>query len=111
MLTGAGLGDDSVLSHSPRQQYLSQRVVDLVGSRMTEVFPLQINPGSAEVLCQPAGVEQRRGPPDEMSQQMIQLALEGFVLLGGFISGGQFFERLHQCFGNKAPAVFAKVAA
>ena len=43
MLPRAGLGDDPLLAHPPRQQPLPQRIVDLVRSGMQQVFALQIN--------------------------------------------------------------------
>ena len=43
VLAGAGLGDDALLAHAARQQGLAERVVDLVGAGVVEVFALQID--------------------------------------------------------------------
>ena len=42
MLTCACLSDDARLSHLLRQQDLTHGVVDLVGTRMVQVFTLQV---------------------------------------------------------------------
>jgi hypothetical protein len=52
MLAGAGLCDDAPLSHALRQQSLSQTIVYLVSASVVQIFPLQINPGTAKVLRQ-----------------------------------------------------------
>ncbi len=41
VLTGARFGDDPRLAHPPGQQRLTEDVVDLVRTRVVEVFPLQ----------------------------------------------------------------------
>ena len=78
MLPGAGLGDHPALPHPPRQQRLTDRVVDLVGAGVGEVLPLQVDatPDSfGEALRQ----IQRRGPTHVVPQQRAELALERLV--------------------------------
>ena len=62
VLTGAGLGDDAVLAHAPRQQRLPNAVVDLVRAGVQQVFALQVDLGAAELFAEPLSQEQRCGP-------------------------------------------------
>ena len=55
MLPRAGLRDDALLAHAPRQQPLAQRVVDLVRAGVQQVFALEINLRAAQLLRQPLG--------------------------------------------------------
>ncbi len=41
VLAGAGLGDHALLAHPQREQRLAERVVDLVGAGVVEVFALE----------------------------------------------------------------------
>jgi hypothetical protein len=41
MLPRAGFRDDPALPHSPREQRLSEDVVDLVRASVIQVFPLE----------------------------------------------------------------------
>ena len=50
VLAGAGFGDDALFTHSPREQHLAERVVDLVSARVQEIFAFQINLRAASVL-------------------------------------------------------------
>ena len=43
VLAGAGLGDHAALAHPHGQQRLAERVVDLVGAGVVQVFALQID--------------------------------------------------------------------
>ena len=43
VLAGPGFGDDPALAHPPRQEGLADGVVDLVGARVVEVLPLEID--------------------------------------------------------------------
>ena len=60
VLAGAGLGDDTVLSHALDQQRLSQAVVDLVCASVQQVFAFEIDLGATQLLGQPPGKKQRR---------------------------------------------------
>ena len=44
---GAGLGDDALLAHAPRQQDLAEHVVDLVRAGVIELLALEIDFGAA----------------------------------------------------------------
>ena len=43
VLPGAGLGNDTLLTHALRQQPLPERVVDFVGAGMGEVLSLEVD--------------------------------------------------------------------
>ena len=43
VLAGAGLGDDALLAHAPRQQDLAEHVVDLVRAGVVELLALEID--------------------------------------------------------------------
>ena len=64
MLARAGFRDDALLAHALRQQALAQRVVDLVGAGVQQVFTLQVNLRAAELLCHAFCKVQRRGAAD-----------------------------------------------
>ena len=77
MLTGAGLGDDARLAHlALHQQRLAQRVVDLVRAGVGQVFALEVDLRAAEMLAQPAGIGDRRGPADKGALQDRQVPPE-----------------------------------
>src|SRR5437899_12354932 len=63
MLARASLCDDSTLPHLTGEEGLTHYVVELVGSAMAEVFPLQIDLRPADVVRKASGeVEWRRAP-------------------------------------------------
>ena len=76
VLAGAGLGDHALLAHAQREQRLAERVVDLVGAGVIEVFALEIDLRPAAFVAQPLGVIQRRRPADVVGQQIVQLGLK-----------------------------------
>ena len=47
MHAGAGLGDDALLAHAPRQQDLAEHIVHLVRAGVIELFALEIDLGAA----------------------------------------------------------------
>ena len=72
VLAGAGLGDDPPLAHPLGEQRLPERVVDLVRAGVVEVLALEPD-RVAGGLAQALGQVQRRGPPDEVPQQRVEL--------------------------------------
>ena len=75
VLSGACLGDDACLAHLLSQQYLSDGVVDFVGSRVVEVLALEIQL-TAILLAHATCEIQRRRPSHIILQQCVVLLLE-----------------------------------
>jgi hypothetical protein len=75
VLSRAGLGDDPALTHPHGEQYLSERVVDLVRSGVCEVLPLQEDM-RADALREPLCVVHGRGTTDHVAQQPVEFACE-----------------------------------
>ena len=71
VLAGPRFGNNPRLAHLFRQQALAQGVVDLMGSRMIQVFPFQINFCAAQVFRHLAGVVQQRRPVGVIIQQVL----------------------------------------
>ena len=59
VLAGAGLGDHAVLAHAQREQRLAERVVDLVGAGVVQVFALQVDLRPAALFGEPLGEIER----------------------------------------------------
>ena len=55
VLAGAGFGDDAGLAHAPRQEDLTEAVVDLVRAGVVQLIALEIDLRAAEMLRQPLG--------------------------------------------------------
>ncbi len=85
-----------------------QRVVDLVRARMQQVFSLQINLRSAQLLRQTFRKVKRRGPSGIILEQIRQLRLKCRIGLGFFVCALQLIERRHQRLRHIPPAVDAK---
>src|SRR5882762_5423577 len=108
MLPGASLRNNPLLPHAPRQQRLPQAVINLVRTRVQQIFPLQINLRSAQILRQPLRKCQRRGPTSKLTQQPVQLLLKSPVLLRHRVGHFQFLQGGHQGLRHIAPAILPK---
>ncbi len=75
MLPGAGLGDDALRAHAPRQQGLAQRVVDLVRAGVRQVFALEPDL-RAPALREIAHGRQRSGTSHPVAQLAGQFIAE-----------------------------------
>ena len=53
VLAGAGLGNDALLAHALGEQALAERVVDFVRAGVEQVFALEVDFGSAQLLGKP----------------------------------------------------------
>ena len=105
MLTGPRLGDDARLAHPPRQQGLSDAVIDLMRTGMVQVFTLQVDAGAAGFLSQPFGEIQRRRPADVLLQVISELALKLRIFTRLLILLRELPERGHECFRHVTAAV------
>src|SRR5690606_23463920 len=108
VLTGPRLGNHPGLAHAPRDQRLPDRVVDLVRSGVKEVFALQINLRAAEFAREAFGEVKRCRAYRELTEIILQLALELRVLLASPVLRLEFLERMHQRFGHVPASVRTK---
>ena len=86
MLPSACLGNNPPLTHAESEQALAERVVDLVGTGVAEVFPLEIDSRSARILRQPVCKKQRRLATHKAAEQIVEFLLKGGV--GGRLGVG-----------------------
>ena len=110
MHAGAGLGDDALLAHAPRQQDLADAVVDLVRAGVIELFALEVNLRAATGLGQAFGEIQRGRAANVVALEVGEFLGELGVLLGFFILGGQLVDQRHQGFGDVLTAEVAEQA-
>ena len=107
----AGLGDHAPLAHAMREQRLAERVVDLVGPGVGEVFTLEEDAGSAERPRESLGLVQRRGTAYVLCQQPSQLGPERRVHPRLEVGAFELLDGCDERFGDEAPAERAVVAA
>src|SRR5579859_3640083 len=107
MLTGARLRDDPALLHSLREEDLSQRVVDLVGAGVVQVFALQQD-ARANSRRQPRHGRDRCRAADVVLEQRVELAPELRIVARRIVHARQFLERMHQRFGDVSAAIGAE---
>ena len=107
---GAGLGDDALLAHAPRQENLAEHVVDLVRAGVIELFALEIDLGAAAVLREALGEIERRRAADIVREIAVHLGLEFRIGLGLGIGLLQFKNQRHQRLGDKTAAIDAEMA-
>jgi hypothetical protein len=65
-----------MFAHSPGEQYLAHRVIDLMRASVQKIFPFQINLRSARVRSQSLCVKQWRWPPTVIAQELFKFAPE-----------------------------------
>ena len=107
MLARAGLGDDAVLAHAPREQRLAEHVVDLVRTGVREVFALQQH-AQPEPLRQPPALGDRRRPARVAREQRRVLGAERVVVPRGAELGFELLERGHERLGREPAAELAE---
>jgi len=86
MLAGTGLGDHLGLAHELGQQCLAQAMIDLVRAGVVQVFALQVNLRTTELLGQPPRMEDRARPAHIVGEQCGQFLLE-ILALADFLVG------------------------
>ena len=106
---GAGLGDDALLAHAPRQQNLAEHVVHFVRAGVIELLALEIDLRAAAMLGQALGEIKRRRPADIVGQVAVHVLLERRIGLGLGVGLFQFQDQRHQRLGDKAAAIDAEM--
>ena len=96
VLTGSGLGDDPSLAHALGQQYLAHGVVNFVGTGVQQIFPLQVDPCSAQSFRQALSEIQGCRPSHELLEIIIEFPLELWVLLGAPVFVLELLERVDE---------------
>ena len=108
MLAGAGFGDDPRLAHLLGQQALAQGVINLVGTRMVQVFALQVNLGAAQIFGHPFGIVEQGRTVGIIVEQVFQFSLEIRIILIMAVRFFQALDFIHQCFRYVLTAEGAK---
>jgi hypothetical protein len=108
VLARAGLGDHTALAHPPRQQRLTDGVVDLVRAGVVEVLALEEDAGAAEPAGQVLGEGERAGAAHVLAQVAIEGVEEAAVGSATGVGLGQLVERGDERFGDVAAAIGAE---
>ena len=102
--------NETGLAHLLSQKGLTQDVVDLMGSGVIEVFPLEVNLSPSQVPGHFFRIVQPGGPPgvfvEQLRQFPVKLRVVFIVLVGLF----QFDDRIHQGLGDVLSPVDAEAA-
>ena len=96
----SGLGDQTGLAHAFGQQSLSDGVVDLVGSGVVEVFPLEVDFRAAAVGGEPFCEVEGGFPAHVVGEQFVKFCLESRIPFRLEIGGLQFVKHRHQGLRN-----------
>ncbi len=110
VLSGAGLGDKTGLSHFFCEQCLSEHIVDLVCARMVKILSFQVDLRPAEVLRHFFRVIQPARPSRVFIEQRCELFIEDgvvFVMIVGFL---ELDHRIHESLRDILPSVPSKSA-
>ncbi len=111
VLAGPGFGDEAGLAHPLGEQRLADGVVDLVGTRVEQVFALHPDACPADVMTRTVGRNEQRGATGELAEVNVQFGAERGVGLGFFVGGVELVERADERLGDEGAAEVAEVAA
>ena len=98
MLPCSGLRDHPGFSHLFGHEHLAQHIVDLVGSGVVQILPLQINLRAAQIPGHLFRIVQKGRPAGIFLLQTIQLLQEIRILFIKFIAFLQADQFIHQGF-------------
>ena len=109
VLARTRLGDDALLAHAPRQQRLTDGVVDLVGPGVVEVLTLEVDLRPAQHLRPAPRVIDRTGPAHEVLQLVTELCLEVRIMAVALVGLAQLGERADQRLGDEQATIRAEM--
>ena len=109
VLTGSGFSNHSLCTETLCQQCLAQSVIDFMGTRMGQVFALNVNIGFPSFTqfaseCETSG---SACPLLQFPSQLISKRVVVQKLLDAFL---KFFQSRHQCLWSKLPSKRSKAA-
>jgi hypothetical protein len=104
VLARAGLGDDAPLPHPEREQRLPDRVVDLVGAGVVQVFPLEHH-RRAGLGAEARRLGERRGPAHVFGEQPLELGPERRIGAHAVVQRREIVQRGDEGLGHVPPAV------
>ncbi len=110
MLASARLRDDTFFAHAQRQQALPERVVDLVRSRVAQVFALDHHVQS-RVLAQPLGFGERGRASHVLAAEALELSPKAGIGPCLAKGGVELVQGGDEGFGHVSPAKGAEPAA
>ena len=110
MLPRASLGDNALLAHPSRKQCLAEAVVDLVRSRMQQVFPLEIDGGAAQMLAETSSVKKGSGTSRILPKEVRKFLMESRVVADRAVGGIQAVQRSHENLWRVTTAEVAEAA-
>src|SRR5262245_10916192 len=108
MLPSAGFGNNARLAHTPRQQALAKRIVDLMSAGMCQIFALEVNLRAAARLAEPRRIGQWCRTTDIAALQPVKLLPERRVVARLLEGRRQVGNRRRECFRDETAAVRAK---
>ena len=110
MHAGARLGDEALLAHALREQGLADGVVDLVRAGVVEVLALEDDRRAAEVRREALADRDRGLASDIVVEDLLELLLEGRVLLRVLVRGRELLQRSHERLGHVLAAIDAEMS-
>ncbi len=105
MLSGSSLGNDALLAHSLGKQGLAEGIVDLVGSGVQQVFPLEVNLCAAQAIAKPFRAIEFGRPAGKAAKHLIKLSLKFGILPCVKVCVVQFSQWVRKCFGDEGSAI------
>ncbi len=108
MLTRAGLCNEARFLHAPGEQRLPDRIVDLMGAGMAQVFALEVNLRAAQSFRKALGKIQRRRPPDIFFQIVLEFGLKPLIPSCALVHLFQLQQGRHESFRDIPSAVRAE---
>mmetsp|Transcript_40914 Transcript_40914/g.128824 ORF Transcript_40914/g.128824 Transcript_40914/m.128824 type:complete len:209 (+) Transcript_40914:1035-1661(+) len=108
MLSCSGLTDDPFLAQTLGEESLSQSVVDLVGSSVSEALALEPNLSSSHLLSEVLGEVEGGGSSDVLSAISVDLLEELWVIDGLVVALLEIFMRLYKRLGDVPSSELSK---